>query len=468
MNGGEPVIIFGASKLGELAYYELRGSLEITGFCDNDQSKQGQEFCGLPVINPNELTGKKARVLIASGYALAIIKQLIAMGVKDFSVFTTASQGGFSVQDYDYRCYDSFEQNTNRISLLVENNSGSNTLALYKLMPEYIREKYDIRFLAKSDTDRGYYYDLITSKMVVSTHDMAYDRDQLNIQLWHGCPLKGLSYMSRYQQQNAEWNHLNWQSLAVVASYSTFYTTLMNACYGLDVSKYRITGMPRNDLLFGTEGRSRLEELTGVGLAGKKMIFFVPTFRRSISGECNGECNNKRLFDVAGFDNEIFNKFLAENNLALIIKSHPFEESGRSNNALRFQTENIRIIREEALHQNNLDFYELLSVADLLITDYSSVYFDYLLLERPIIFTPVDLEVYRASRGLLLEPYDDWTPGPKCFSMDSLTREIQKSLADREYYASERNRLKRIVHYYQDADSSMRVWMLIDQMMSHC
>ena len=46
-----------------------------------------------------------------------------------------------------------------------------------------------------------------------------------------------------------------------------------------------------------------------------------------------------------------------------------------------------------------MEFYETLNAADLLITDYSSVYFDYLLLDRPLIFVPVDLEEYIETRG---------------------------------------------------------------------
>ena len=101
---------------------------------------------------------------------------------------------------------------------------------------------------------------------------------------------------------------------------------------------------------------------------------------------------------------------------------------------------------------------------DLLITDYSSVYFDYLLLDRPIIFVPVDLEEYRKTRGFLLEPYDYWTPGKKALNQKDLQNMILQSFI-KDDNVERRNELKNIVHYYQDGNSSERVWNLIDRIL---
>lgn len=67
-----------------------------------------------------------------------------------------------------------------------------------------------------------------------------------------------------------------------------------------------------------------------------------------------------------------------------------------------------------------MDFYNILNAVDILITDYSSIYFDFLLLDRPIIFTPIDYEEYKHNRGFLLEPFDFWAPGDKCFCYEDL------------------------------------------------
>jgi len=112
-----------------------------------------------------------------------------------------------------------------------------------------------------------------------------------------------------------------------------------------------------------------------------------------------------------------------------------------------------------------LDLYQVLPYTDVLITDYSSIYFDYLLLDKPIIFTPSDIEDYSRNRGLLLEPYDYWTPGPKCYDQDTLQYEISKSINDCEYYQRERLELKNIFHKYQDGKSTKRVTQFIERLL---
>ena len=95
---------------------------------------------------------------------------------------------------------------------------------------------------------------------------------------------------------------------------------------------------------------------------------------------------------------------------------------------------------------------------DILITDYSSIYFDYLLLNRPIIFIPLDLEEYAQTRGFLLEPYDFWAPGPKVTTVDALIDEIRKCLADPACYEEERVVVNNLINRFQDGNSSRRVW----------
>ncbi len=91
----------------------------------------------------------------------------------------------------------------------------------------------------------------------------------------------------------------------------------------------------------------------------------------------------------------------------------------------------------------------------------------FLLLDKPIIFTPTDLEQYGENRGFLLEPYELWTPGPKVLDQMSLQYEMNKSLNDIRYYKKERKWLKDIAHYYQDNNSSYRVWSIIDKIMKN-
>ncbi|MCP4220690.1 MAG: hypothetical protein GY765_39045, partial [bacterium] len=105
------------------------------------------------------------------------------------------------------------------------------------------------------------------------------------------------------------------------------------------------------------------------------------------------------------------------------------------------------------------DIYPFLPLADLLITDYSSIYFDYLLLDRPIVFFPYDLETYiNEERGLIFE-YDRLTPGPHCFSREELEKEVFTALVDlKDSYKEKREEIGKLAFTYRDGKSCQRVW----------
>ena len=95
------------------------------------------------------------------------------------------------------------------------------------------------------------------------------------------------------------------------------------------------------------------------------------------------------------------------------------------------------------------------------MTDYSSVYFDYLLLNRPIIFTDNDLESYAENRGLILEPLDFWRPGPVVHTLDRFLKEIEAFLGKKDSYRHMREALMPFVHKYQDANATQRLFDLL-------
>jgi len=399
-------------------------------------------------------------VVITSQYDVEIVKQLLAMNIKKFGVFNGNSS---KIDFFDYADITSFDKKYNKISLIRSNNSGSNTFALYKMIPEKIMEKYNVVLINENNKEKNYYLDLIKSKLVVHTHSNYFDSTQINVHLWHGFPLKTLSYMSNLPCNIKIQRNIQWSKLKAIISYSQTYSTLMNACYGLNGNKYIVTGMPRNDLLLRADGNKVLSELLKLDLINKKIIFYMPTFRETIYGLTNGNTGFFNIFQTKGFDLKILENFLQDLNLIIVIKYHPFHKV--INYINNIDLKNIYILEDLMLQQFNVDLYEIINAADLLITDYSSIYFDYLLLDKPIIFTPIDFEEYRQTRGLLVEPYDFWAPGPKCFTFSQLIDEIKKSLSDNNYYKKERETICKIVHHYKDANSSQRVWKLIEELM---
>ena len=458
------IILFGASAMGKTAYEKLQDEYNIIFFTDNDKEKWGNKLCDVKIISPDSLLSLKdnSEIVITSQYDVAIASQLMKMGIKKFGVFN----GDLNKIDYiDYSKVDNINKKNNKIVLIMSNNSGSNTYALYKMIPDEINKKYEVVLINEKNRDNNYYLDLFESKLVVHTHSNYFDDTQINVQLWHGFPLKTLSYMSRFPDNVKNKNNRYWNKLEAIASYSQTYSTLMNACYGVNGNKYFIIGMPRNDLMIIADGKKELSKLLDISLENKKVIFYMPTFRESIYGLKNGAKDYSNILNVRDFDIKKFDTFLETLDLIMILKFHPFHVEQAIDYIRSKRLKNIYALEDTKLMETSLDLYEVINTSDILITDYSSIYFDYLLLDRPIIFTPLDLEEYKKNTGFLVEPYDFWAPGPKCYTLEQLTDEITKCLKDDDYYKKERETICNIVHHYKDANSSERVWRLIDKLM---
>jgi CDP-glycerol glycerophosphotransferase (TagB/SpsB family) len=239
----------------------------------------------------------------------------------------------------------------------------------------------------------------------------------------------------------------------IIATLSNLNTTVLNSCLGLTANQYCITGYPRNDYLYIEDGLQNLRKITGRDIK-KKIILYMPTYKDNPDTEYN-------LFGFSKFDYNVFSNYLKENELFFMVKLHPNDEVKLRQKYDGFFDDNIFILDSSMLDKFELDLYQIINSVDLLITDYSSIYFDYLLLDRPIIFTPTDFDDYIKNRGILLEPYDFWTPGPKCLEQYNLQIEIIRLLDNKNYYSSERKTIKKLIHYYFDGKSTDRVIQLI-------
>ncbi|MGE5623776.1 MAG: CDP-glycerol glycerophosphotransferase family protein [Methanocella sp.] len=359
-----------------------------------------------------------------------------------------------------------------RVALVHPNPSGSNTLALDKYAPDYIRDRYEIS-LVEPDNSTAQLASLLDADAVIVT-DGSYSLNkpglkpnQVAVDLWHGFPLKAVGW--RDKNQPAGLNAMlapRWRNLDWIGSYSPLFSELMEECLQTGTpDKFRIVGAPRNDFLFKSDGRANLERVLQRPLQGERIVFYAPTYRSAPGSIRRNDADRDwtNVFAMPEFDASAFNRYLEDNAITLVVKLHPAEESAVAR--CISQSRRINLVTNADLKRHGIDFYETMNAADLLISDYSSIFFDYLLLDRPVMFVPTDLAQYAGNRGLLLEPYEDWAPGPKALDQSALEREILRSLADRTYYRAERETVTSQVHQYRDGDSAARVWQFVDQLL---
>lgn len=353
-----------------------------------------------------------------------------------------------------------------KIILFKTSSSGSNTYFLYRNFPEALKDKYEVRLATFKELQSD--KTVADNDVFITTHgEYPSKPDKINIELWHGFPLKGMNNMD--QEDNNPFNYtLEYtKHLDLIPSYSGLYNTLWSACMGANVKKYAVTGMPRNDALFNENSRALLQKIFPE-INHKKTLFFMPTFRKSAlkSDMVEGNKNFSNVFGFDTFDLVEMVKFLKGNDLGLVIKLHPFEERYFIKQLEEMQQDCIHLLTDSLLQKHQLDLYEVLGAADQLITDYSSVYFDYLLLNRPILFVPTDLEAYQTNRGMLLQPYDFWAPGPQAFTQHQLQLAIADFLSNPRHYEEQRNMILNLTHKHKDNLASRRIWAEIDRVVN--
>jgi len=358
----------------------------------------------------------------------------------------------------------------NRILFIQESASGSNSYALWKLAGDNIKMKYELILCQESgDEGNGFAhfvekYRLIASAQLIVTTHGSYkpSRKHIHLQLWHGASIKKLGVMEK--ERTARFQP-PWERVDYIMSYSETYTTFLNACMVTDPGKYIITGAPRNDFLFLSNGLSNIRKIFGDRVEGNRCIFFLPTYR-DYYGKKQGDRNYDNPFGFKEFSPEKFDNFLKEKKLVVIFKPHPHEETLVLNYFQRYPLSNMLFLRDEDLAIHQLDLYELLNASEILITDYSSAFDDYLLLDRPIIFAPVDLDSYKKRVGFVIESFESWVPGPKVFDQNALQTEISRCLSEKDYYKEQRSQIRNLQHRYKDGGSSRRLWEFIDSILA--
>lgn len=240
-------------------------------------------------------------------------------------------------------------------------------------------------------------------------------RETKVVQLWHGCgAFKKFGYSTAEMKWGADRRELekypNYKNMDIITVSSPEVAWAYEEAMGVSPDKIYPTGVSRTDIFFRKNFRKKagekLDQAAGQ-IGNRKVILYAPTFR--------GELNDARSCEDFPWD--LFaGRYGSE--AVLLVKHHPFVK-------VRPQIpENCRDCIFDVTDSMKIE--ELLCVSDLCISDYSSLVFEYSLMERPMIFFAPDMEDYKDWRGFYY-PYEEMTPGPVCVDAETLMEEISKS-----------------------------------------
>ncbi|HQF37399.1 MAG TPA: CDP-glycerol glycerophosphotransferase family protein [Candidatus Dojkabacteria bacterium] len=272
---------------------------------------------------------------------------------------------------------------------------------------------------------------------------------QVNIYLSHGWGVKRSPGILEVQSKRdlSVWRTLR-KSTDYVICYSNFDSTyffnheLLN---DLPLPEFIPLGHPRNDFLVrmkdNTDYLEKQRKRLGIPY-DSKIILFAPTHRepKTFDG-----FYDKQLLELHIRQFEEIDKVCAERNLYILYRPHYLVSKS-------FKTDFSNIIFVTS--EKEPDPRPLMLISDILITDYSSIYVDYLLLEKPLVFYQPDLELYQNTlRGLVVDPNNPvHFPGPRISKLQEIFELSENDLNKFDLKAS-----KNFFHRYSDDKALERI-----------
>ncbi|MFS1510726.1 MULTISPECIES: CDP-glycerol glycerophosphotransferase family protein [unclassified Vibrio] len=265
--------------------------------------------------------------------------------------------------------------------------------------------------------------------------------------LWHGVPLKKIMYDA---------NPIKERSLAArtaltlcpylrhrqdyLISTGSECTKLMSSAFDMAEENIIESGLPRNDaFLIKEKGIFKSND------AAK--VIYMPTFRGDVGSEID-------LFYCHGFDFELLELFLSRINIELYLRLHPANKPNKDF-CNRVSDSNFIFFNEDD------DIYDSINEYDVLITDFSSIYIDFLLSGKNVIFSPFEMDSYLKNDRSLYYNYEEATVGPYAKDWNQVMSILAAIVSSGFTISPELERLKVKFHNIDSGQASMKLFEYI-------
>lgn len=298
-----------------------------------------------------------------------------------------------------------------------------------------LSSKYGKQYFIETESIQGIRQALSAGVWFTSAGLPAYGtglhKKRLIINLWHGVPLKKIALLDPNLKKAARiyFKKIFSENYTCILTTSHELIPLMARSFAVSEDKIKVWGQPRNDGMFQkNDCRKILGQLFPDLPEYTKTVLYAPTFR---------DYGQVQLFPFKDFDQKQLEAFLDEKNMLLFIRTHVAEQGS----AAPYLGKRIRFLGNEQAE----DVTGILNIFDCLITDYSSIYIDYLLTDKPMIFLPYDRQQYLDGRGMNFD-YDDVTPGPKPETFNDFLDALSPK---EDFWKSERTRVNRLFNEIQ-------------------
>lgn len=280
-------------------------------------------------------------------------------------------------------------------------------------------------------------YILLRSKILIFTHGSGdfypfnpkKHKNRIFINLFHAIAIKRVGFL----KTKKDIDEVNKWDYFVVSS--EFESQFIQKQYLLKPEQILIFGQPRNDELIKSDHSH-----------SQNIILYAPTFRDDVMTE---------LFPFKDLDIHKLDYFLGVNNLEIMIRLHINDEKKYKNKELYKGLKNIYFKGSQEIPTVN----SILPKITMLISDYSSITLDFLLLDKPIAYIPYDYDFYEETRGFSFD-YHTYRAGP----IISNQKDLESNLLNPLSHSKTRKKLLDIFHQNQDGNSTELLYHFIQNL----
>lgn len=247
----------------------------------------------------------------------------------------------------------------------------------------------DSRVVFVDYSSEAYATALLSSKVLISNSNFSPyftpKPEQYVVSTWHGVPIKTLGYSANPEYNSVYNTQRNFNASDLIISSSDYYTEKVVDAYGAVLAKNKVlvTGSPRIDLLLNSD-QTTIKQLLGVD-RNREILLYAPTWRGAI-GSVSSDLDIQ-----LGIIKQLEEKY-----------SHKYEIFVSLHHLTKKALGNLDKLKIREV-PSTVEINEVLSICDVVISDYSSIFVDYLVLDKPVILYVPDLQEYEKDRGLYLD-----------------------------------------------------------------
>ncbi len=344
-----------------------------------------------------------------------------------------------------------YSDNSRALSEYLIDNGFGKTYNIYWAVknPSYYKEKFpnaQVKFVSNSGIYRIINMPIfISAGWLFATHGYPYynknhiRNNQHFIKVWHGCGFKDAdSKLKNDKSTGID----NFEKILLV---SEFFKKYMAPRWRWPQEKVMTKGFPRFDWLLTQTNEAMTLYKSFQKNQVEKILIWMPTFRNHILGGYNDNDDIKQ-FPILNTPQEWKNvdAYCKEHNVVILIKLHPMQKDYD----IPWQNlTNIHLLTNEMIDYYNTTLYSFLSVTDGLISDYSSVTVDYMIVDKPIAFTLDDFHLYNKGRGFIIENPLDYMPGHHLYTIEDMKNFIKDISCNCDQYQNKRKQLYDVLLY---------------------